>query len=52
MYGISQQTLMSALWIDRLDLQGASADGETAEETTFQKCRSCGERFAVSAKRD
>jgi DNA-directed RNA polymerase subunit RPC12/RpoP len=35
-----------------LDLESASLNGETADETTVQRCRSCGERFSVTAKRD
>jgi transcription elongation factor Elf1 len=30
----------------------ASLNGETADETVVQRCRSCGERFSVTAKRD
>jgi DNA-directed RNA polymerase subunit M/transcription elongation factor TFIIS len=35
-----------------LALETASLDGETADETTMQVCRSCGHRFSVTAKRD
>jgi DNA-directed RNA polymerase subunit M/transcription elongation factor TFIIS len=35
-----------------LELESASLNGETADETTLQTCRSCGHRFAVTAKRD
>jgi hypothetical protein len=33
-------------------LESASLNGETADETTVQVCRSCGHRFSVTAKRD
>jgi DNA-directed RNA polymerase subunit RPC12/RpoP len=35
-----------------LELQTASLDGETADETTVQRCRRCGKRFTITAKRD
>lgn len=35
-----------------LELLTASLDGETADETTVQRCRQCGERFSITAKRD
>jgi ribosomal protein L37E len=35
-----------------LELQTASLDGETADETTVQRCRRCGEQFSITAKRD
>jgi DNA-directed RNA polymerase subunit RPC12/RpoP len=35
-----------------LDLESASLNGETADETTVQRCRNCGERFSITAKRD
>jgi DNA-directed RNA polymerase subunit M/transcription elongation factor TFIIS len=35
-----------------LELEAASLNGETADETTTQRCRRCGERFSVTAKRD
>jgi hypothetical protein len=35
-----------------LELQAASLNGETADETVVQRCRRCGERFSVTAKRD
>jgi ribosomal protein L40E len=35
-----------------LELQGASLNGETADETTVQQCRRCGAQFSITAKRD
>jgi hypothetical protein len=35
-----------------LELETASLDGETADETTIQRCRACNNRFSVTAKRD
>jgi transposase-like protein len=35
-----------------LEPQAASLNGETADETIIQKCRSCGEQFSITAKRD
>jgi len=35
-----------------LELVSASRDGETADETTVQHCRRCGERFTITAKID
>ena len=35
-----------------LKLERASLNGETADEATTQKCRRCGARFSVVAKRD
>jgi DNA-directed RNA polymerase subunit M/transcription elongation factor TFIIS len=35
-----------------LELESASLNGETADETTVQTCRSCGHRFSITAKRD
>ena len=35
-----------------LELERADVDGETADETTVQRCRQCGERFSITAKRD
>ncbi|HET7341046.1 MAG TPA: hypothetical protein VFL90_06260 [Methylomirabilota bacterium] len=35
-----------------LELVSASRDGETADETTVQRCRRCGERFSVTTKID
>jgi DNA-directed RNA polymerase subunit RPC12/RpoP len=35
-----------------LELQSASLNGETADQTTVQRCRRCGERFSITAKRD
>jgi len=36
----------------KLELVSASRDGETADETTVQRCLSCGERFTITAKID
>jgi ribosomal protein L37E len=33
-------------------MERATLNGETADETTVQRCRRCGERFSVTAKRD
>ena len=35
-----------------IELISASRDGETADETTVQRCRRCGERFTITAKLD
>jgi len=35
-----------------LEMERATLNGETADETTVQRCRRCGERFSVTAKRD
>jgi DNA-directed RNA polymerase subunit RPC12/RpoP len=35
-----------------LELETASLNGETADETTVQTCRRCGYRFSITAKRD
>jgi DNA-directed RNA polymerase subunit M/transcription elongation factor TFIIS len=35
-----------------LELETASLNGETADETTVHTCRRCGHRFSVTAKRD
>jgi DNA-directed RNA polymerase subunit M/transcription elongation factor TFIIS len=35
-----------------LELETATLDGETADETTVQVCRACGHRFSVTTKRD
>jgi hypothetical protein len=33
-------------------MEKASLNGETADETIVHRCRNCGERFSVTAKRD
>jgi hypothetical protein len=35
-----------------IDLISTLRDGETADETTVQRCRKCGERFTITAKID
>jgi DNA-directed RNA polymerase subunit RPC12/RpoP len=35
-----------------LELERADVNGETADETTVQRCRQCDERFFITAKRD
>jgi hypothetical protein len=35
-----------------LELQTATLDGETADETTVHVCRACHHRFSVTTKRD
>lgn len=35
-----------------VELERADVNGETADETTLQRCRQCGERFSITAKRD
>ena len=35
-----------------LELERADVNGETADETTVQRCRQCGKRFSITAKRD
>jgi DNA-directed RNA polymerase subunit RPC12/RpoP len=35
-----------------LELERAAVNGETADETTVQRCRQCGERFSITSKRD
>jgi hypothetical protein len=35
-----------------LELERADVNGETADETTLQRCRQCGARFSITAKRD
>ena len=35
-----------------LELERADVDGETADETTVQRCRQCGARFSTTTKRD
>jgi hypothetical protein len=35
-----------------LELERADVNGESADETTVQRCCQCGERFSITAKRD
>ena len=35
-----------------MELISATRDGETADESTVQRCRKCGERFTITAKID
>ena len=35
-----------------LELERAAVNGETADETTVQRCRQCGERLSITSKRD
>ena len=35
-----------------LELERADVNGESAVETTVQRCCQCGERFSITAKRD
>jgi len=35
-----------------VELERADVNGETADETTVQRCRQCDKRFSITAKRD
>jgi len=35
-----------------VELERADVNGETADETTVQRCRQCDKRFSITSKRD